>query len=163
MIYFIETVGMVKIGHSTNPKRRLAMLATGCPTHCSLIGVTNGGPEEEKALHERFAHLRVRGEWFNLFPEITSFLSENAIPLEEPSAAPNIDHPVAHYLSAVGMSVHDFCVKVGISRTHLYRIMGGQNTTTRRLKSISAATDWTVSVSELLKAYEHVRSQDPAA
>lgn len=79
MIYFIETQGLVKIGHSNDPKNRFRNLSTGCPTECSLIGVTEGGEEAERKLHEQFAHLRARGEWFKFTPEINSYLAANAV------------------------------------------------------------------------------------
>ncbi|MBX5206720.1 GIY-YIG nuclease family protein [Rhizobium sp. NZLR11] len=150
MIYFIETQGLVKIGYSNDPRRRFHNLSIGCPTVCTLIGVTEGGKAEERALHQRFTELKVRGEWFKFTAEVNSFIRENAISLEKPVEVPSINHPITRYLASVGMSVSDFCVKVGISRAHLYRIMAGQNTTTRQLKSISAATNWVISLEELL-------------
>lgn len=154
MIYFIETQGLVKIGYSNDPRRRFSSLTTGCPTVCTLIGVTEGGKEEEGELHSRFSHLRVRGEWFKFAVEVNDFLRENAIPLNDKKepATPKVDHPVSRYLSDVGESASGFCIKIGISRAHLYRIMSGHNTTTRSLKAISIATGGIVKLTELVAA-----------
>jgi len=37
-----------------------------------------GGKANEAILHERFAHLHIRGEWFHLMDEIQSFIQAEA-------------------------------------------------------------------------------------
>ncbi|MFE4867715.1 GIY-YIG nuclease family protein [Streptomyces sp. NPDC056682] len=83
LVYFVERDGFVKIGHTSNLKRRLQQLGTGS----SLIeGMTVGpvrvlatidgaGPDNERWLHERFAHLRVGGEWFVMDDSMRDFMS----------------------------------------------------------------------------------------
>jgi len=61
-------------------------------------------------------------------------------------------HPLSEYLSTQPISQTDFAKKVGISRTHLYRIMRGDSTTTATLAAISAATGNKVSQAALIKA-----------
>ena len=39
-----------------------------------LIGTVRGDRRLEKALHKRFDHLRVRGEWFWATPELLAFI-----------------------------------------------------------------------------------------
>jgi hypothetical protein len=43
-------------------------MQTGLPTVLSLLWTCLGGRDLERALHERFAPHRVRGEWFDLTP-----------------------------------------------------------------------------------------------
>lgn len=85
MIYFIETNGMVKIGHSCDPVKRLTSLATGCPTRCTLIGVVDGGLKEERELHRKFKDLHSHGEWFRFEKPINTFIRENAIDIVKAS------------------------------------------------------------------------------
>ena len=85
MIYFIETQGMVKIGHSVDPFIRFKSLATGCPTKCSLIGVVEGTLKDEKALHRQFSQFHSHGEWFRFEQPINDYLRKNAVPLDRVS------------------------------------------------------------------------------
>lgn len=78
-VYFIEAVGLgrVKIGHSSDPERRMASLATGSAVPLRLLARMQGGRDLEAALHERFAGLRVAGvreEWFTLGGDLREFI-----------------------------------------------------------------------------------------
>jgi hypothetical protein len=84
MIYFVEAVGLdrVKIGTVKDDRAlaaRLEAFATASPVKVRLLGVTEGGRDEERALHDRFAVHRVRGEWFALAP-IASSIGRMATP-----------------------------------------------------------------------------------
>lgn len=59
-VYFAERDGLVKIGISKNPGRRIRSL------RADLLAIEPApdGFGSERAVHERFAHLRVEGEWF---------------------------------------------------------------------------------------------------
>jgi len=57
--------GAIKLGLSHNPPLRLASLQTGSPTRLSLLAFRPGTALDEQALHERFGHLRLHGEWFS--------------------------------------------------------------------------------------------------
>lgn len=65
-VYFIQegAHGPIKIGFSVDPRARLAALQTCNPRELRLIGLRPGSKEDERALHDRFAAQRVRGEWF---------------------------------------------------------------------------------------------------
>lgn len=60
-----HTNGLVKIGHAVNPKTREKTLQAEDP-RLHLIGSFPADAKTEKRLHEIFADLRVRGEWFRL-------------------------------------------------------------------------------------------------
>lgn len=79
MIYLYcigSSAGYCKFGYSRDPAGRLRELQTGSPDALSLVH-SIAIPESEhlrehfharsleKQLHREFAHLRVRGEWFN--------------------------------------------------------------------------------------------------
>jgi hypothetical protein len=73
-VYFIEAVGqgLVKIGKgSGRPEGRMAVLQTGSGHDLRMLYAAWGWDyEEERALHKKFKHLLVRGEWYRLTPEI---------------------------------------------------------------------------------------------
>lgn len=66
-VYVIGMVGQrpVKIGHSGNPWSRLQALQTANPIPLELRAAYVGGRELEEQLHERFADIRMHGEWFD--------------------------------------------------------------------------------------------------
>lgn len=85
MIYFIETNGLVKIGYSNDPMRRLTGIATWCPTKCHLIGVIDGDMKAERELHKRFGAFHSHGEWFRFERPINDYIRENAITIDKSS------------------------------------------------------------------------------
>lgn len=69
-VYFAASGGQIKIGWSRRVSMRLAQLQTGSPIPIKLLGTVAGGRALERRLHERFAHLRTAGEWFQDDPEL---------------------------------------------------------------------------------------------
>jgi hypothetical protein len=67
-VYFGERRGLIKIGCSQNPLRRVRNL--GCTV---LLGATPGQFRDERAMHGRFGEHRVRGEWFVDVPAIRGY------------------------------------------------------------------------------------------
>lgn len=65
-VYFVqgECGGSIKIGHSQNPKDRLKGLQTGYPDTLIILFMMPGSEQEEFALHEKFRHIKLNGEWF---------------------------------------------------------------------------------------------------
>ena len=66
MIYFVREPreGLVKIGYSANPWRRIEALQIGNHAQLIIEAVVDGEMADEAKLHTRFAAQRVRGEWF---------------------------------------------------------------------------------------------------
>jgi hypothetical protein len=58
LVYIAELGRLLKIGVSIDPERRCRVL------QAELLHVETGGFARERELHARFAHLRVRGEFF---------------------------------------------------------------------------------------------------
>lgn len=83
MIYFAqaENSDLIKIGTSSNVRRRMASLSFREKCSVSLLAFTDGSFVEEAALHARFAHLRERGEWFRPGPELAEFME--ALPVRD--------------------------------------------------------------------------------
>jgi hypothetical protein len=53
----------IKVGFSSRPEHRRQSYAQG-PYPCQWLGVWSGSLKHEAAFHARFAHLRLKGEWF---------------------------------------------------------------------------------------------------
>lgn len=56
--------GLIKIGRSENPQKRLFSLQCGNTNKLKLIHIIDANIEQK--LHYKFAHKRVRGEWFSV-------------------------------------------------------------------------------------------------
>ena len=79
-----ENSGYVKIGFATDLDARLQKIQLGTPDRLFVVHKfrTRFYAELEKILHQRFAHKRLRGEWFDLnqddFNYLFSLKSETA-------------------------------------------------------------------------------------
>ena len=84
MVYFIQEQGKkrIKIGSSVNCVSRLNMLQVGSSEELKLLLEIEGDANTERQLHERFAHLRVRGEWFRARPELLDFIQAADQPVQ---------------------------------------------------------------------------------
>ena len=60
--------GRIKLGISENPERRLKELQTGNDCELELLAYREAANrfKDEKAIHNKHQHLRVRGEWFDV-------------------------------------------------------------------------------------------------
>jgi hypothetical protein len=76
-VYFIANGDAVKIGIANDVFKRHTALQVGSSSRLRLIGLVDPDKFSEGAVHARFAHLRIRGEWFWLKPEIIDFFREN--------------------------------------------------------------------------------------
>jgi hypothetical protein len=65
-LYFIQSdlTGMIKIGRSKDPQKRLKQLQTGNPNKLKLIASFDRMGWREKALHEHLSKWSLEGEWF---------------------------------------------------------------------------------------------------
>ena len=76
---------LIKIGKSKSPYFRITSFPETMPFEVEIVATTNLYEEDE--LHERFAHLRIKGEWFTYNKEIEDFIEsikENEPHLEMP-------------------------------------------------------------------------------
>ncbi len=77
-LYFIEEPASknIKIGIATNPKSRLELFQTGCPTPLSLLwGIKVKNRSIEHKIHKNLESSRVRGEWFAPTMEVYEFIN----------------------------------------------------------------------------------------
>jgi hypothetical protein len=78
-VYFAqaERQGEIKIGFSTQVENRLYHLGHQRFTAMSLLGWVRGGPQVEREMHAKFAHLRIGGEWFKPGPDLLEFIASS--------------------------------------------------------------------------------------
>lgn len=77
-VYFLESVGLgrVKIGMSAEkPSSRISTIRSSCPTDLKCVAVVPGGRALERELHKKYAHLRLRGEWFRITTDMRDLLT----------------------------------------------------------------------------------------
>lgn len=72
--YFIRAGDAIKIGFASNFKRRLGSLQTAQEKPLEVLAVISAGDVGELEAHQRFAHLRLSGEWFRADKELLQFI-----------------------------------------------------------------------------------------
>jgi len=79
-VYFIQAYadGLIKIGFSNDPYKRLAILQCGSPVPLRLIATIAADISLESALHKKFKHLRQHGEWFYPAIELLEYIEKEA-------------------------------------------------------------------------------------
>jgi DNA-binding XRE family transcriptional regulator len=78
-VYFIGCTDRVKIGYSVDPAARLSKINADAPWPCELLGYVSADDFPEFELHDRFAAVRLHGEWFALTAEIRDFIAAAAL------------------------------------------------------------------------------------
>ena len=88
-VYFIEAGEYIKIGYSRDPISRLSQIRKGgsaiapeglATGGARILAVEQGGMEQEKALHKRFAEYRAAGEWFAKNDRLAHYIKSLATP-----------------------------------------------------------------------------------
>jgi uncharacterized protein YozE (UPF0346 family) len=77
-IYFIKSdeTKEIKIGYTSGEvEKRLKTLQTGHPYKLQVLATMPGSRDEEKTLHEKFASIRLSGEWFKPHPDLLAFIA----------------------------------------------------------------------------------------
>ncbi len=84
MLYFFgqqtgPTYGPIKIGTSFDPRVRVRQFQTGSPDELWIMGVWPNCPYTEEEVHQMFAHLWIRGEWFRPGQDLIDFIFRNCV------------------------------------------------------------------------------------
>lgn len=79
--------GPVKIGKADDVERRRATLQTAHHEELVVLRVIDTAFDAEPVMHKQFAHLRIRGEWFDFDPEMLTFDPPSPHELVEKSLA----------------------------------------------------------------------------
>lgn len=73
-VYFLRAGDLIKIGHSQEPRGRLATLRGASPLKLDLLHIEPGPVSKERALHRRFKRLRSHGEWFRAEHDLLAYI-----------------------------------------------------------------------------------------
>lgn len=115
VVYFVQHPedGYIKIGYTINLQWRLAALQLEYGVKLKLLGVVDGGREEERHLHNLFRPDRRFGEWHRPSDCLLDYISQNARQIEvTPTPKPQL-----------GSSEREARIPVGVP---VYRIWGGE-------------------------------------
>ena len=80
-VYFVRMMpsGPIKIGRSNDIARRVHALQNGSPHGLKVCGwIPIGSQWTEERVHTKFAHLRMRGEWFRPGSELFAFIASES-------------------------------------------------------------------------------------
>jgi hypothetical protein len=107
LIYFIQAKasGPIRIGSTIDLASRFADHSKAIGSPVCVLGVVRGLRPEEIAIHHRFHHLRLQGEWFRDAPELREYISSNAVRWD--GSEPDI------HLSTIGKNPRTTGLKVG--------------------------------------------------
>lgn len=72
--YFIRIDDAIKIGFASNFKKRISSLQTSHQKPIEVLAVVPASLVDEFKTHQLFAHLRIRGEWFQNDQELIYFI-----------------------------------------------------------------------------------------
>ena len=81
-VYFVQEGegGAIKIGYAKNPIARLKELQVANPDKLNMLGVIRvDSGNLEYLIHKKFAHLKIRGEWFRPEKELLEYIKTEAI------------------------------------------------------------------------------------
>lgn len=83
MVYLIRSGKFIKIGMTTDIRRRIETLQIGNPIKLVLVGLIPGGTRAERHFQDRFGEGLHRGEWFKITPDLKAFIDQELIALNE--------------------------------------------------------------------------------
>lgn len=97
-VYFIANGNRVKIGYTTNLRSRIRTLAL---RESNILLLLDGGPELERALHDRFRdHRDHNTEWFDMAPDVVRFIAEHQSPALRIATADALHRRATEYYAA---------------------------------------------------------------
>jgi hypothetical protein len=89
--YFVQRGDAIKIGQSAIPKSRISSLQTSFPDRLETLAIIPNTIIDEPTTHQRFAHLRMAGEWFRAEPELIEFILAVKVRAGQSRPAPKPD------------------------------------------------------------------------
>jgi hypothetical protein len=106
--------GMVKVGRSTNPVRRIAQIAQNAPFTLRPICFIDHGAKTESDLKQRLADSRVKGEWFEPTDDLVAALTEydqqgllvEQVAVDERYVAEEIEPRLRAYIASRSGALH---------------------------------------------------------
>ena len=84
VVYFVqkESGGSIKIGFSADLPARMESLQVSSDERLVVLAALRGSMELEHELHEKYAHLRLQGEWFIPADDLVKFIRNIAVDIK---------------------------------------------------------------------------------
>jgi len=84
-VYLVQNLrnGQVKIGHSTNVRKRVMALEASSGAPLELLRTLDGGRKIEQWMHKRFSQYRGIGEWFAYHHDMLTITPPDSVPVIE--------------------------------------------------------------------------------
>lgn len=118
--------GLVKIGWSEKPDRRLAKIASDCACECTLLGFAPGDKEREQELHSRFSAFHSHREWFRNDGIVAEFVAVLPQPIARVLCWSEAD-PIVHIRKRLfQMSQIAFAEMLDLDNTAISRVESGR-------------------------------------
>lgn len=119
-VYFaLAPKGLVKIGWSENPARRLLTLRTETRARLKLMAVVTGDKHTERKYHMRFGAYYSHGEWFYYKGKLRKFVESKRMP-EQPrclgSSPPGMSAEYIRLMAARLQKKHGWTEEVARAR-----------------------------------------------
>lgn len=120
----LGAMGPVKIGQTATVNRRLDQISSGLWEDLHLLRLFDGGAATEAALHRRFAHLRIRGEWFHFHSDMMGDVGFTDV-IEDNSLTQIGDrHRTDPRRAALAGAIRSWMEKTGFNERSLARAIG---------------------------------------
>lgn len=171
VVYVIGAVGtrLIKIGQTTDIRRRLADLSTGSPVQLSVLWTAPGDQRLESDLHCYFRRQRRHGEWFDLgYADPVEMAAEVAVLMDVVAAAFAEDEErwarspkVA--ASRVARRQARVTATIGVDRDEAARIWRESRDSGEPLTSRALAARTGMSQSTAARLIAEIRAQDAQA
>lgn len=134
--------GLVKIGWSVDPIKRLAFLKTSSPLDLKLVGIIPGTREQEREIHTLLRPWRVRREWFRYAGAVAEFVKRMQPPVRVLRA--ESIHPLARWRQANNLTQQQLADQIGVDRLSIWRWENGKRFPRKamlaRISSLTALT-----------------------
>lgn len=136
MIYFARSqkTGLVKIGFTSDFKRRIHHLNSLNNDRLTLVGLIEGDMQTEREMHTRFSDARVRGEWFKPCSAMAEFMQDDIAIPEGPTTRLVLNLPIS-----LVRDIEDYAEQDQRKRADWIRITLGAVIRARKAKKARAA------------------------
>lgn len=163
-VYYVRSrvSGLVKIGYAADARKRFHKIQSDSPEELILAAIEDGDEAIERERHLQFAALRVRGEWFHDFGDLSRHIDSLPRPLE-PARKIAASGPLGAWIASRGMTLDTFASLVGTTQATVSRVCNGVAFPRRELMlAIIEATDWEVDANDLLGISPPIARQSAA-
>lgn len=140
-VYYIHApdLGLVKIGQTEDPPKRLHQLQCSSPTRLVLLAIEEGAAELEQQRHGQFANLRRRGEWFAFERALEAHVLTLAPYVHRRRRKP-LPGALGKWLHEHDISLDEFAALIGASAATVSRICSGKIAASKYIEGVYIAT-----------------------